>query len=1304
MSGVPRQLRALRQRVEAAFGPRRAELRRRLAGLERRARSGRPYDRGLRALERDLAQAEAEVERRREQPLELSYDEALPVVQRRGELLEAIRDHQVVVICGATGSGKSTQLPKMCLELGLGARGLIGHTQPRRIAARSLAERVSSELGDEIGGTVGYKVRFTDQVGPDSRVKLVTDGMLLAEVQSDRHLDAYDTLIIDEAHERSLNIDFLLGYLKRLAHRRPDLRIIVTSATIDPERFAEHFDGAPIFEVSGRTYPVEVRYRPFEEREDIDLPGAVTEAVHELAREGPGDTLVFLSGEREIRECAEALRKDPPRGTEILPLYARLSSAEQQRVFRPGGGRRVVLATNVAETSLTVPGIRYVVDSGRARISRYSHRTKVTRLPVEPVAQASADQRAGRCGREAPGICIRLYSEADYEGRPRFPDPEILRTNLAGVILQMKSLGLGDIERFPFVEPPDRRYVNDALRQLFELGAVDERRELTGLGQRLARIPADPRIGRMLLAAREHGVEREVLIIAAALSIQDPRERPMEAQEAADRAHVRWHDPKSDFVAFLRLWDDYQEQRRALSRRKLDRWCREHFLAPQRMREWADIRRQLAEMLREVSGGGEERRGQARGEGYAEPERYEALHRALLTGLLSQVAHHHEDRTYLGARGVKLQIFPGSGLAGRRPKWIVAGELVETTRLYARTVAAIDPSWVEPLAEHLVSRSYGEPRWSKRAGRVVTEEQVSLYGLTLVSGRRVDYGRIDPERAREIFIRDGLVPGAIRTRGRFLVHNQELVEEVERLEAKARRRDVLVDEEQLAAFYEARIPSDIKDAAAFERWRKRVERRDPQRLYMTREALMQREASDVTEADYPDRLTVRGVEIALEYHLEPGTERDGVTAVIPVAALNQLPPEPFEWLVPGLVHEKVTALIRGLPKALRKHFVPAPDFARAVLEAVPAGEGALTDAVARHLQRITGVELPPGALEAVELPDHLRMAFRVVDAEGTTLGTGRDLVALQQELGEASGTELRAAAQRAGEGEDWHRSGITRWDLGTLPQTVTLSEGGVQFPAYPALRDEGDSVTRLLLDSAEAAERETYAGVRRLLMLALPQQVRALRKLDEVKALRLKYHGLGSDDELREAILRAAFDRCYLADGIPRDEAAFQACLERGRGELVATAQRLCRELDDVLTRYQRLRQALKRLNSPGLLESLRDIDAHLGTLVYPGFVEQLPPARLAELPRYLEALERRLEKLQRDPERDLRALRAVRPWHEAIHERLAARAQRQSSDPALERLRWLLEEYRVSLFAQEVGTREKVSEKRLQQLWREVA
>ncbi|MCG5530453.1 ATP-dependent RNA helicase HrpA [Halorhodospira halochloris] len=1255
--------------------------------------------------------------------INLEYDPQLPVVESRDKLLAALSEHQVVIVCGATGSGKSTQLPKMCLELGRGEERRIAHTQPRRIAARSLAARLAQETRTTLGEEIGYKVRFTDQVSQQSRVKLLTDGMLLAEIQSDRDLNQYDTVIIDEAHERSLNIDFLLGYLKQLLPRRPDLQVIVTSATIDPQRFSKHFDDAPVFEVSGRTYPVEVRYRPFEERDGVDLPQAVVDGVAELRREGRGDVLVFLSGEREIRECAAALRKQAPPETEILPLYARLSSAEQQRVFSYGARRRVVLATNVAETSLTVPGIRYVIDSGQARISRYSHRTKVSRLPVEPISQASADQRAGRCGREAPGICIRLYSEDDYQGRPPFTDPEILRTNLAGVILQMKALGLGEIDQFPFVEPPEQRYINDALRLLHELDAVDEKRRLTRCGRRLARIPADPRIARILLAARDFGVEREVLIIAAALSIQDPRERPLEAQEAADEAHARWQHPKSDFLGFLNLWRDYQQHRQTLSRRKLTEWCREHFLAPQRMREWAEIRRQFAEMLREAGqhGAGAGTRkdriktvGQASsGRAAQSPDRdshhddledyFEPIHRALLTGLVSQVARHKEERTWLGARGVKLHIFPGSALAKRKPKWIVAAELVETRRLYARTVAEVRPEWIEAAAQNLVSRSYSEPYWRKRAGQVVAEEQVALYGLILASGRRVNYARIDAQRAREIFIDSALVAGELRTRGNFLRHNQDLIAQVEQLEAKARRRDLLVDREQLAAFYKSRVPEHICDAAAFEKWRRRVERKDPQRLCMSSADVMRADAAQFSAQDYPDHLLINGMQLPLTYQLEPGSEEDGITVTVPLAALQQLTPEPFEWLVPGLLHEKVTALIRGLPKRLRRNFVPAPEYARAVLEALPRGEGSLIDATSRQLQRITGVEIPAGAFDDIELPAHLQISFQVVDRHGRELATGRDLAALRSELASRVSHELAASADTSSAAQAWQRSGIKQWDFAELPEAITLSEGGITFYAYPALCDEGDSVSLTLLESFEAAERASYAGARRLFMLALPQQVRAMRKLEEFKQLRLQYRGLGSDEELREEIVQAAFDRSFLSSGLPRDRESFEQQLAAGRAELMAQAQQLAADIETVLSIYQQLRKELKGLNSPALLESLRDIEEHLRSLVYPGFIANTPAEQLTKLPRFLRALQRRVEKLKVNPTKERDSLRCIRPWHEKIQQRLAQRSDRGVPDPHLEQLRWLLEEYRVSLFAQDIGVQEKVSEKRLQKLWREV-
>lgn len=1246
----------------------------------------------------------------------LEYDPALPVVERRPELLEALQAHQVVIVCGATGSGKSTQLPKMCLELGRGGERRVAHTQPRRLAARTLAHRVADELGEEVGGTIGYRVRFTDRVSQGTRVKFVTDGMLLAEIQRDRDLADYDTVIIDEAHERSLNIDFLLGYLRRLLPRRPDLQVIITSATIDPDRFSRHFDDAPVFEVSGRTYPVEVRYRA---PESEDWTAGVVSAVRELCAEGPGDILAFFSGEREIREAAEALRKQHPAGTEILPLYARLSAREQKRAFERGGSRKIVLATNVAETSVTVPGIRYVVDTGYARIARYSHRTKVSRLPVEPISQASADQRAGRCGREAPGICIRLYEEEDYAARPRFTDPEIQRTNLASVILQMKALRLGEIAEFPFVDPPERKFINDGIRLLQELQALDDRGRLTDLGRRLSRFPLDPRYARMLLAAEHHRVLRPVRVIVAGLSIQDPRERPMEAREAADAAHARWQHPKSDFLSLLRLWRDYHAQKRHLSRRKLDAWCREHFVSPLRMREWVDVHRQIQEMSQSLEA---ETAGAAPTEEDAD---YEAVHRALLTGLLGQVAHQHEEREYLGPRGIKLVIHPGSGLAGRKPKWIVAAEMVETRRLFGRMVAEVKPEWIEDAAAHRVSRSYHGAHWSKRMARVMAYERVTLYGLVLFAQRRVHYGPLDPEASREIFIREALVGGAYRTRAAFFAHNREQIEAVERLEAKARRQDLLVDEEERFAFYDARIPAGIHNGAAFEKWLRKVTRANPHCLHMSRDDLVRADPATFAAAeDYPDALTVRGVRVTLRYELDPGAEVDGIVARVPLEALNALAPEPFQWLVPGLRHEKVTAMIRALPKSLRRHFVPAPDFARAVLEAAGPADGVLEDVVARELQRITGVELPPGVFEDVALPQHLRMHFELLDGEGVAVDQGEDLRALQERWREEATQRFAAAGGAGGAGADaptaaWYREGVTSWDVGTLPEQVHLGGADGAQPGlvgYPALQDAGDSVTLTLLDAPEAAAEVHRKGVRRLFMLASPQQVRYVRRdLPQLRSLRLAYRGLGSDDALRDQLVAAAVDRAFLGgasantpgdargDRVPRDPDAFARALEEGRPRLVDEAERIAAELQEILDRYQAVRQGLKQLNSLQLMDSLHDLQQHLDALVYPGFLTDMDPRRLAELPRYLRGVEKRIEKLRQDPSKERRPLQAIRPWWERWSERAARRAEQGRRDAELERFRWLLEEYRISLFAQEIGAREKVSEKRIEAAWREL-
>jgi ATP-dependent helicase HrpA len=1281
----------LQQAIDQAFGPDRAGLRRRLSGLRRRRKGGQPIDRGAAALAAALEQSRVRVAERQAALPVPEYPPELPVSQRRDDLLAAIANHQVVIVCGATGSGKSTQLPKLCLELGRGVRGMIAHTQPRRIAARTLAARVAEELCTELGRQVGYKVRFTDQVGPQTHVKLLTDGMLLAEIQGDRLLEAYDTIIIDEAHERSLNIDFLLGYLKQILPRRPDLKVIVTSATIDPERFARHFDGAPVIEVSGRSYPVEVRYRPplTEAGEERDQRAAILDAVDELAAEGPGDVLVFLTGEREIRETTEALRKHHPKNTEILPLYARLSAQEQQRVFSPGKLRRVVLATNVAETSVTVPGIRYVIDNGQARISRYSYRTKVQRLPIEPIAQANANQRAGRCGRLGPGVCVRLYSEQDFAARPEYGEPEIQRTNLAAVILQMKALRLGEVEDFPFIDPPDRRFVNDGYKLLHELGAVDGKRELTELGRRLARLPVDPRVGRILLQAGREGCVAEMLVIAAVLSIQDPRERPLEAQQAADQAQQPFRDERSDFVGHLNLWREYREEARRLSGRKLTEWCRARFLSPARMRDWVDIHRQLTELAASLELRPNE-----------QPAEYPQIHRALLSGFLSNVATRGEGSEYVGARGIKLQIFPGSGVFKTRPKWIMAAELVETARLYARDVADVRPEWVEALASHLVSRSYMDPHWESRAGQVAAFENVSLYGLLLAARRKVNFGPVDPVLARELFIREGLVRGGLRTRGAFYQHNRRLISEIEGLEAKTRRRDVLVEEDALYAFYDQRIPAGVYSAASFERWREKAEQEQPKLLFMTRADIMQRGAGEVTAADFPSRFEVAGMALPLEYHFEPGHAFDGVTAVVPLAALNQLSPAPFDWLVPGLRHEKASALIKALPKALRRHFVPAPDFAQAVLQAATPGEGSLQEALRRELKRMTGVDVPIDAWDAVELPTHLVMHYRVIDENGRTVGSGSDLPALQRDLGERAAEQLGRAPVGG-----WERTDVRRWDFGDLPDTVEVKTHGVSIRAYPALVDKRDHVELRLLDAPADARSASRAGVRRLFMLEMAQQMKYLRRnLPHLEAMCLHFREVASCDALRDDLLAAAIDRAFMADGVlPRTEEDFRARLATGRGELVAIANALCERAREVLALYHEIRKRMKGAVVLTQLESLNDLKEQLGHLVYPGFVSETPEERFVHLPRYLQGALRRLQKLASDPGRDRSLLREIRPHWERYLARAEQHRQKQIDDPALSEFRWLLEEFRVSLFAQELKTAVPVSDKRLRQQWQQV-
>lgn len=1278
-----------KQLPDIVLADRRA-FRRRLGGLRRRLKAGKPIDRGLSALGRDLTASVARVEARTAALPQPDYPAELPVSDKRVRIAAAIEEHQVVVIAGETGSGKTTQLPKICLELGRGVRGMIAHTQPRRLAARSVASRIASELKSPLGEAVGYKVRFSDRVGENTYVKLLTDGMLLAEIQSDPLLEQYDTVIIDEAHERSLNIDFLLGYLKELLPKRPDLKVIVTSATINTESFSRFFGGAPVIEVSGRTYPVEVRYRPLagdEDERDRDQTEAIIDAVDELAREDPlGDILVFLSGEREIRETAEALHKHKMRDTEVLPLFSRLSAAEQDRIFAPHGGRRIILSTNVAETSLTVPGIRFVVDPGYARISRYSVRTKVQRLPIEPVSQASANQRAGRCGRVSAGVCIRLYSEEDFVGRPEFTDPEIRRTDLASVILQMSALGIGDVASFPFMDSPERRLINDGFRVLHELGAVDEGRALTGLGRKLARLPVDPRIGRMLLAADREGSVREVLIIASALAIQDPRERPLDAQQKADELQRKWRDEESDFAAYLKLWDDYHEQARHLSRNKLRRWCKAHFLSYLRMREWHDIHSQLLTLAREF-----------RLRLNEEPAEYGPIHRAILTGLLSNAAVKSEAREYIGARNIKLALFPGSGLFKKSPKWIMAAELVETTRLFARTAATIKPAWLEQLAGHLLKRTYLEPHWEKKPAQVAAFEQATLYGLLVVPRRKVNYGPIDPVTSREFFIRHALVRREYRTEAAFFRHNRELVESIESLEAKVRRRDVLVDEEVLFDFYDELVPGGIYSGKAFEKWRADVEKENPRLLYLTREELMRRGAEEVTGEEFPDHIALDGLRLPLEYHFEPGHPEDGVTAVVPLPALGQLRHERFDWLVPGLREEKLIGLIKSLPKSLRRNFVPAVNFARAALQALEPEQGPMTQALARHLKRMTGVEVPDSEWAPESLPPHLQMNFRVVDQKGAVLARGRDLERLQRELADS------ARGTAAGHPfADWERDGLNAWDFGELPERVEGRSAGLKLQGFPGLVDAGDSVALRVFDRAEQAEAASREGTLRLYMLQLPDKVKYLRKsLPDMKQMCLHYSPVGKCEQLGLDLAATVFRDVFINDDpLPRTRGAYIERLESGKGELVQRGTELAARVREALSEYHQLARLIKGSVPPQHLQAVAEVRAQLESLIYPGFVAVTPPQRLKDLARYIRAARLRIEKLNRSPERDRQLSAEVRRLFEPFAGQYPGPGR---ADPQLEDFRWRLEELRVSLFAQELGTSEPVSAKRLEKRWREM-
>tara|TARA_Y100001934_G_scaffold7688_1_gene10373 strand:+ start:5538 stop:9491 length:3954 start_codon:yes stop_codon:yes gene_type:complete len=1244
-----------------------------------------------------IERSQAHVLARREAVPAVTYPGQLPISARVTELREALEKHQVVIVAGETGSGKTTQLPKICLEAGRGVFGTIGHTQPRRVAARTVGARIAEELGVTFGEEVGYQVRFTDKTSPKTLVKVMTDGILLAETQNDRFLEQYDTLIIDEAHERSLNIDFLLGYLKRVLPKRPDLKVIVTSATIDLERFSRHFGNAPVVQVSGRTYPVDVLYRPLEDdtkTADSDelVQRAIVDAVNEVlqletGRKRPVGILVFLPGEREIRETAQLLRKAGITGLEVLPLYSRLSNAEQNKVFNEFHGRRVVLATNVAETSLTVPGIRYVIDPGTARVSRYSIRSKVQQLPVERVSQASAEQRKGRCGRLSEGICIRLYSEEDFEAREAFTQPEILRTNLAAVILQMLMLRLGDISDFPFVEKPDQRQVNDGFHLLFELGAVDHQRNVTRLGRDLARFPVDLRFARMLVEAAQKGALAEVLVITSALSIADPRERPHEARDAADEKHARFDDERSDFVAFLNLWRHYEGQRQELTQGKLRKLCRDEFLAFMRMREWRDVHRELTVLCREMKLHMNDA-----------PASYEAIHQSLLSGLLGFIGSRDGEHEYLGARNRRHYIFPGSSLFRKRPRWIVSSQLTQTSRLFGRVVGSIDKKWIEPLARHLVHRSYSDVTFEGSQGEVMATEEVSLYNLPIVTNRRVNYGAVEPLEARALFIQQGLVEGQLRSRAPFYRHNTRLLAEIDALESKVRKRDIRVRNDVLFDFYDRRLPHHICGRSDLDLWRKEMERESPKMLHLSSDLLMARDVS-LPAAEFPEAMIVDDMRLKLDYHFDPLHADDGVSVNVPVAVIRQIPEARLDWLIPGLLQEKCLALIRSLPKSVRKNFVPAQDYVERAVKGLEYEGRPLAETFARRLFRLTGVRVDPADFKEETLANHLRMNIRVVGADGKVLGAGRDIAALRRTFAEDAKRDLDA-----GHKHPLERSNLVDWDFDELPEHVEVRRGGLSVRAYPALVDKGDSVSIALHDSPAAARSHMTAGLVRLLRLRLSEQARyAAKNVPGFKRFALFYATIGSADELLDDIVGAAF-RYTFCDERPfvRTRQEFEARVA-ARGALFETLNRVGRLIGDALEQAHAIRKQLESQAAARFPDARADLQEQLMTLLGPGFMRHTPERWLAQLPRYLKAAAHRLEKLPETASRDGDHMALVQKLTERLEGLSGPVRSNPEVEPEVLQYRWMLEELRVSLFAQQLGTSVPVSGKRLDRQWDKV-
>ncbi|GAA5315265.1 MAG: ATP-dependent RNA helicase HrpA [Candidatus Pelagadaptatus aseana] len=1294
-------LKELQQQVSQTMGRDRFRLSRKLKDLKSLIEQGKPSDKALSSLQDQVLKSMTLRQQRLANRPVVTLAEGLPISERADEIKSVLEQHQVVILAGETGSGKTTQLPKICLEIGRGVDGLIGHTQPRRIAARTVASRIAEELNSPLGEAVGYQVRFTDHSSDNTHIKLMTDGILLAEIQNDRYLNKYDTLIIDEAHERSLNIDFLLGYLKSILPKRPDLKVIVTSATIDLERFSKHFtdasgNAAPIVEVSGRTYPVTTHYRPMADQEE-DQPEAIVATVDEILKQESasgkrgGDILVFLSGERDIRETALALRRAQFPHLEVLPLYARLSLAEQNKVFASHRGRRIVLATNVAETSITVPGIRYVIDPGYARVSRYSYRSKIQRLPIEAISQASANQRKGRCGRVSEGICYRLYDEDDFIQRPEFTDAEILRTNLAAVILQMLNLRIGDIRDFPFVDNPDQRLINDGFKLLQELQAVDRKGKLTRLGRQLMTLPLDPKLGRMLLESAKLGSLKEVLLIVSAMAIQDPRERPADKQQAADEKHRRFRDEHSDFIAYINLWNYVEEQRQELSKSQFRKLCKREFLSFLRLQEWREIHHQLLLACKKLSL-----------KPNSNEANYDSIHRALLPGLLGQIGSKAEDKEYLGARNRRFHIFPGSSQAKKSPKWIAAGQLLETSRVFAHQVARVDPVWVVKAAEHLLKRNQYEPHFDVKSGQVMAYECVSLYGLILVEKQRVGFSQIDPKLSREIFIRAALVEGQYRGKGQFFKHNQQLIEEIHELEAKTRRRDILVDDEILFRFYEERVAKDVVNLAGFERWRKDSEQQNPNLLGMEKGYLMQHDASAVSEAQFPTELTHEGLSFPLAYHFEPNHPEDGVSMQVPVAALHLVPEKRLEWIIPGILRDKCIALVKALPKQWRKHFVPVPAYVDKALAVLKADNTPLCEALAHQLKRHTGVDVPQECWNIDGVDDYYRFNIQVMDANGKVLSQGRDLKALRDQYRDKIQNTLQS------KDDDFERTEITQWDFETFPETIKLQRAGMAITAYPVLLDSNTSVTLSLKDNPVEANYLSRRGVTRLGVLSLNQTVKYLRKqLLKGKDLGLTVVSLGRREQVVDDLIMAAVAQaCFSERPLPRSHAEFETCLQQGADAVVTVAQDYEKILVDALTQIVAIKKAIKtNKNALAIATAAGDINQQLSQLVYPGFLFQVPRQWLQQYNRYLKAMQMRLEKVASQIQKDKIWTSEVNElwdkWYNLSEKMGEAEVW---SKPELIEYRWMLEEYRVSLFAQTLKTVKPVSAKRLQKLWSEAA